>query len=75
MKNNLFKTFLTKHKNCFRKMKKATLNAYKLPYLGYFIGRYGLPRWCHMNLISKIKNLIFESNLDRLCGRCYMLAV
>ena len=62
MKNNLFNSCLTEYKKCFRKMKKnATLSAYRLSYLGYFVGRYGLARSCHMKLILKIKNLIFES--------------
>ena len=51
--------------------KKATLSAYKLSYYGYFVGRYGLARSCHMNLIFKIKNSIFESELDRLYAGCY----
>ena len=67
-------SFDTKYKKCFRKMKKknATLSAYKLSYLRYFVGRCGLARSYDMNLIFKIKSLIFESNLDRLYAGCYI---
>ena len=55
-----------------KKKKNATLSAHKLSYLGYFVGRCGLARWYHMNIIFKIKSLISESNLDRLYAGCYI---
>ena len=54
-----------------KKKKKSTLCGHKPSYLSYFVGRYGFARSCHMNVIFKIKNMIFDPDFDRLYAECY----